>query len=199
MKKAPLSLATLSLTAGVLGGGAGAVRGAGLDITPGTLITTLPFNDTGTTIGFVNDINSHDPFNGYISSAGPDVFYTFSVASSGLITLSCGFGAVADSDHDATLGLFTGSSSAPAWVTGTDVNTQFNSNPNEVIVDFPVTAGTTYHILLDGYYANSQGAYTLNVSGSGGLVLAVPEPRAALPGALAAGAAAWRRRRRGKV
>lgn len=199
MIKTPLSLTTLSLTAAFIGSGAPA-HAAGMDITPGTFITTLPFSDTGTTIGFTDDITSHDPFDGYTSSQGPDVFYNFTVASSGLITLSYGFGAVADDAHDATLGLFTGSSSAPTWITGADAQWSGTGNANEVISNFPVTAGTTYHILLDGFSASSQGAYTLSVTGSGGLALAeVPEPSSAVLGVAALGTAAWRRRRRGKV
>ena len=200
MIKTPLSLTTLSFTAAVIGSGVHA-HAEGLDITPGTHIATLPFSDTGTTVGFTNDINTHGPFSGgYTSSAGPDVIYTFTVATSGLISISYGFGGVGDNIHDAALGLFTGISTEPLWVTGADAEYSGSGNPNEVILNFPVNAGTTYHILLDGYFSTSQGAYTLSVTGAGGLALsAAPEPGSALLATAALGTAAWRRRRRGKV
>ena len=61
-------------------GGSQQVAAAGVDVLPGTLITSLDFTDNGSSVGALNDIaGSLAP----MSRTGPDVFYTFTVITGG--------------------------------------------------------------------------------------------------------------------
>ncbi len=199
MKKAPLHLTFSAISIAAAGISTREASAAGMDVLPGTIISSLPYVDTGSTIGLNNDINEHPGapiFNGYSSAAAPDVFWSFTVATTGTVNISYSLGASGSSTEDAVLGVFTGTIASPNWIIGSDNEWSATGN-NPETVSFTVLAGQTYHILGDGYFGDSAGNYTLNVTGTA-ILAPVPEPGAA--GLLVVGAAAaagWRRRRRG--
>jgi hypothetical protein len=181
------SLAGIAVAA--LAGGSQQVAAAGVDVLPGTMITSLDFTDNGSSVGALNDIAGN--FSNYVQN-GPDVFYTFTVLTGGTMN----FSVMPAAGYDTGIGLFTGTNLSPTWLAGVDIALGGGLES----FSFPVTTGQTYHFVVDSFYASkdsqSQGAYTLNVTGSNGVTL-VPEPGTALmigAGALALG---WRRRRRG--
>ena len=88
-----LSSATVAagLTATMFAAVAPAAQAAGGE-TPATatVISNIVFSDSGTTVGFANNIGTLPSGIGspYTSVAGPDVFYTFTVATGGTINIT---------------------------------------------------------------------------------------------------------------
>ena len=71
---------TLGLTATLLGAVSQSASAASVDAAPGFFFSSLPFTDTGSTAGMVNNINNLPKgTNTYTQVFGPDVFYTFTV------------------------------------------------------------------------------------------------------------------------
>ncbi len=164
---------------------------AGVSMFPGTVITTLDYLDSGSTVAALNDIVGS--FNSYLQ-VGPDVFYSFTVASGGVMT----FQLQPAAGYDAGIGLFTGSLAQPDWPASADAAT---AGGLETLA-WPVVAGQTYHFVVDSAYAatdpKGSGAYVLTVTGDGNVTL-VPEGDSLLLVGLGVAAVGWRRRRRGAV
>ena len=188
-----------------LAGGTQQVDAAGMDLLPGTFITSPDYANSGTTVGTLNHIAGN--FSSYVQ-IGPDVFYTFSVLTSGNMK----FTVTPSANYDPGLGLFTGNGnfngithlyepSASEWKAGVDVN---DAGGNEEF-SIAVFAGQTYNLVIDSSYDPADlsdpsnvagyGTYTLKVEGSNGVTL-MPEPGSALMLALGAAALGWRRHRR---
>lgn len=190
---------TLGLTATLLGAASQSVTAASVDAAPGFFFSTLPFSDTGTTIGMVSDIDSipEDVMvpNLYRFVLGPDVFYFFNVLTGGTMTFRVT--PTGTTGYDPSLYLLTGGPLGANALLGRDAAV---ANLAEALTNIPVSPGTWY-LVIDSFYSSgihSAGNYTLDVTGSG-VVLgpAVPEPGSAMLGLTALSGVLWRRRRRG--
>lgn len=181
------SLAGIAVAA--LAANAQHVSAAGMDLLPGTLITTLDYLDSGTTVGALDDVAG--TFSGYFQK-GSDVFYSFNVLTSGNMT----FVVTPAPGYDPGIGLFQGTMASPGWVLGGSVDANL-SGGNETLLDIPVLAGQTYYFVIDSNFLatdpKGEGAYSLKVTGSNGVM--VPEPGSALLLGIGAVVLGWRRRR----
>ena len=119
------------------------------------VIPGLPFNDTGTTVGYFNDYDEICPYSG---STSPDVVYSFTPAGNIDVDIDlCG------SDYDTKLYVYDSSLVQVAC------NDDFYSGaPCGLYVSFleavPLNAGETYYIVVDGY-GTAAGNYVLSVEG----------------------------------
>lgn len=116
---------------------------------PATVITTLPFTDSGTTAGFVDDAQGT-----CLSAAAPDALYSITPAVTNTYTISlCGSG------YDTGLIIRSGGNCP-----GT---TQLYCNDDQCGVNsqliVSLTVNTTYWIVVDGWNGNS-GPFTLTVT-----------------------------------
>ena len=168
------------------------VRAAAIDAAPGFFFSTLPFSDTGTTVGKVNDIFAITPgISNYPQVAGPDVFYTFTVVTPGIMSIR--LTPLQSGTYDPAIYLLFGGTTGSHAILGRDA---FGPGQVETMNDLPLDAGT-YYLVVDSYEATgpqSAGAYTLEITGDIGLA-SIPEPATAALAA-AAGLVAVRRRRR---
>jgi len=113
-------------------------------ISNATVIASLPYSDTGTTVGYNNDYQGS-----CIGSTAPDVVYTYTATTTALITISlCG------STYDTGLYVKT------AALVDVACNDDFCGLQSQF--DVTMNAGTTYYIFIDGY-STASGAYTLNM------------------------------------
>lgn len=125
----------------------GAPRQGGDTIGSATPITDLPFNDTGTTVGFADDYSSSC----YTDNGAPDVVYRVTLpVSTGIMISLCG------SSYDTAVQVLDASLNQIAC---NDDYCGLQSEINNVFV----TAGQTYYVVVDGYGSNA-GAYALLVS-----------------------------------
>jgi hypothetical protein len=130
-------------------------RQGGDTIATATVIPSLPYGDTGTTIGYVNDYDAVCPYSG---STSADVVYAYTPGGVESVDIDlCG------SLYDTKLYVLDGSLNIVACnddyysdaVCGVFVSALFGVVMN---------AGTTYYIVIDGY-GGSFGDYLLAVSG----------------------------------
>ncbi|MFN8176846.1 MAG: hypothetical protein U0167_02910 [bacterium] len=115
-------------------------------------ITSLPFTDSGTTAGYVDN---YAPTCGFASGA-PDVVYFISPSAvqAGDLTISlCG------SSYDTEVYVY-------ADVQGHVIGCNDDSCGLQSELTVSVAVGHTYYIVVDGYY-NYSGAYTILVTGPG--------------------------------
>jgi uncharacterized protein YegL len=119
----------------------------GEDCASATLISSLPYSDTGTTVGFANDYDG-----GCVGSGAPDVVYAYTPATAQVVNVSlCG------SSYDTGLYIFEGSCAGSPIA----CNDDFCGVQSEVD-NVTLTAGTTYYIVVDGF-ASEAGDYALNI------------------------------------
>lgn len=184
--------AALTLSAVLTGGVAPLARAAAVNAAPGFLFSTLPFSDTGTTVGKVNDIFAITPgISNFPQVAGPDVFYTFTVVTAGIMSIR--LTPLQSGTYDPAIYLLFGGTAGSNAILGRDA---FGPGQAEVMNDLPLDVGT-YYLVVDSYYATgpqAAGTYTLEITGDLGLA-SVPEPSFAAFAATAFCAAAGRRRR----
>ena len=128
------------------GGGEGSQRQGGENPASAVVIPSLPYTDSGTTTGYVSDAANF---------AGPDVFYSLTVAATTQINASlCG-----GSTWDTGLSIFIDAGGVMgALVASNDDGCSLQS----VLTNVTLVAGS-YYIVVDGYSTNN-GPYTLNVS-----------------------------------
>jgi hypothetical protein len=128
-------------------------RQGGDTIADAVVIPSLPFSDTGTTAGFVNDYDEVCPFTG---STAPDVVYRYTPAVTEAVAIDlCG------SDYDTKLDVYDGDMNLFAC------NDDFYfGEPCGVYVsaleNLLVQGGTTYFIVIDGY-GGEYGGYALAI------------------------------------
>ncbi len=113
--------------------------------------TAVLGNNTGDTTGAANEMAS----NCVSSTDGAERVYTFVPATSGNMTLTL----TSASDQ----GISVRSPSCAALGSELDCTDAFAGGTNEVLTQ-PVTAGTTYYILVEAYGAGDEGPYTLNIA-----------------------------------
>ncbi|HEX2749689.1 MAG TPA: PPC domain-containing protein [Verrucomicrobiales bacterium] len=194
MKRASVrATQAIGLTAGLLSAAGQRAGAASIDTAPGFFFSTLPFNDTGTTVGAVNDINAIPPgLSNYTQVSGPDVFYSFKVVTPGTLT----FTLTPAAGYDASIYVLAGGSLGANAIVARDAT--LGSDPPETLTTGVLAPGN-YFFVVDSFYpsgAVSSGAYDLNVTGTA--VLGIPEPRTGALAATALAAVGWRRRRRGR-
>jgi hypothetical protein len=184
----------IGLTATLLGAATQNAVAASVDAAPGFFFSTLPFNDTGTTVGAVSDINTLPAgVSNYTGVPGPDVFYSFRVVTPGILTFT--LTPTGGTGYDPAIYLLTGGTAGTNAFIGKDAAV---ANLAETFTTASLPAGV-YYFVVDSFYttpAAGSGAYSLSVTGSAVLGV-VPEPGTTALAAAALGAVGWRRRRQG--
>lgn len=123
----------------------------GADNCPVVVITSVPFQDTGTTVG---KTNNHTPT--CTASSAPDVVYDYMPSVSGDVTVSlCGSG------FDTALEILQGPCPGFTWVA---CNDDFAACGLQSQLTVFMTAGEHYTIWVDGYQT-SAGDYTITIDG----------------------------------
>jgi hypothetical protein len=139
-------------------------RQGGDTIFDATVIPGLPYSDTGTTAGYVNDYDEVCPYSG---STAADVVYVYTAAVSEPVDIDlCG------SSYDTKLYVYDAGLALVAC------NDDFyGGDPCGLYVskleNVALTAGQTYYIVIDGY-GTAFGAYVLDISGFVPCILECP-------------------------
>ncbi len=124
------------------------VLSGGEDIPNATVISSLPYQDTGNTCGHLDDYDAVCPF----TDASPDVVYRYTPAASGSVDVSlCG------SQYDTKLFVLDGSEANVIACNDDACGLQSS------LTDVALEAGHDYYIVVDGF-AGGCGDYTLAVS-----------------------------------
>lgn len=123
-------------------------------------ITSVPFSDSGTTLGYVDDYDAVCLES--VDGSAPDVVYVFTAPATGTYDFSlCG------SDFDTVLFIHEVHSSLVAcnddWMYAAPVEDPCLLDSR--ITDFPAQAGEIYYLVVDGYQ-DEAGAYELSVQSS---------------------------------
>jgi hypothetical protein len=160
-------ISTLFTAALLLGGTAFAQEDCSTATPAGS--TTFNWVQVGSTVGFADDYDEacNAPFD---NVGGSDVVYSYTPAATGFIELSlCSPGTL--TDYDTKLYVYEGSCPTPGTgATGTQLacNDDVCSSPLfpvgpfiSEITDIPVTAGTTYFVVVDGWSAADAGTFLL--------------------------------------
>ena len=145
-----------------------------------TAITTLPFNDTGTTVGANNNSTGSLPFScGIVGSGdirpGPDVFYSFTILGPGnSLTFT-----VTTTSNTFDTGIYVLSVCGNLSTCQGGADTNFDGEPESFMVS-DLTPGT-YYFGVDSAYVHpdnsSDGPYALSVTGNFGMpATATPTP-----------------------
>jgi hypothetical protein len=131
-----------------------APRQGGEDIGSAVVIGALPYNDTGTTSGYLNDYDEACPYTG---STSPDVVYAFTPTSDTTVDVTLCNG----SAYDTKLFVYEN-----AVTPGAPFACNDDECPGYVseLIGMTFVAGNTYYIVVDGYGGGS-GAYVIDVTG----------------------------------
>ncbi len=124
----------------------------GADFCPGTLVTGIPYTDTGTTAGMGNYYNPIAPC---APTASPEVVYRFEPSSTMQYTIS-----LLGSSYDTYL--YVNTAGACPGALQLACNDDFGGLQSQVTLT--LSAGQTYFIIVDGYGTDSFGDYVLNIS-----------------------------------
>jgi len=142
----------------------GELRQGGDTCATATVIPSLPYSDSGTTVGATHDYNEVCPF---ANTGAPDVVYSFTPASNMLVEVSlCG-----NSDYDTKVYVYQnvcpGLNSGAHIACADDVcaTPSFPDPYVSRVTNVLMTVGNTYYIVVDGYDAASSGNYTIDVTG----------------------------------
>jgi hypothetical protein len=133
-----------------LGDGARGPRTGGDTIANATVITSWPFEDTGTTCSYNNDYDEVCPYSG---STSPDVVYSYTAHGNEVIGLE-----LCSSLYDTKLYVYAGA--VGNLVACNDDAGCGYSGYQSIIQNVSMTAGVTYYIVVDGY-GGACGTYTL--------------------------------------
>jgi hypothetical protein len=124
-------------------------------IATATLISALPYDDTGTTVGYTHD---YDEVCAYTGSLSPDVVYKWTPATTQVVDIyTC------NSGYDTKLYVYQNSYTPGAPYACND-DSAICSGPSyrSYIDNMTATAGNTYYIVVDGY-GSASGAYEFHV------------------------------------
>jgi len=138
-------------------------RQGGETIADATVIGSLPYNDFGSTVGYVDDYDEVCPYTG---STSPDVVYSFTPAgdvTNGFVSL-CG-----DTDYDSKLYIYENAVTpgTPFACNDDECVSALGQNYVSELTGLTFTGGNTYYFVVDGYGGNS-GNYEIDVTGEGG-------------------------------
>jgi hypothetical protein len=119
-----------------------------------TVIPSIPYSDTGTTAGYVNDYDEACPYTG---STSPDVVYSYTPTALSSVTVDLCY-----SQYDTKVYVYNSSLALVAcnddfWF---DLPCYTFSSRVENV---PMSAGETYYIVVDGY-GGSFGTYQIDVA-----------------------------------
>lgn len=124
----------------------------GSDNCPATVISSVPYTDSGTTFGRVNNFTPS-----CAPSSAPDVVYQFTPGTTGIYTVSlCG------SSFDTILHIRYGGSCPGSSELACNDDTGPNCTGLQSSIETTFSSGITYYVIVDGY-ASSSGSYVLNV------------------------------------
>jgi len=118
-------------------------------------ITTLPFTDNGTTVGYVNDYDEVCPYTGSLS---PDVVFSYTPTAAASITASLCY-----SSYDTKIYIYQ---NAQGNLIACNDDFYFAApcyTYSSAVENVAVTVGNTYYIVVDGY-GSSSGSYQLDVT-----------------------------------
>ncbi len=115
-------------------------------------ITSLPFNDDGTTVGYTN--NWEPPCSG--TFGGPDVVYSFTPPYDMTVNIH-----LCPSSFYAVLYVYVNDTTTVAGCSGFSLICQ-PGPPSGALDLLNLTAGNVYYIVVDGYYT-SEGTYSIQV------------------------------------
>jgi len=130
------------------------------------VIPSLPYTDSGTTVGAGNDYDEICP---YMGSLSPDVVYSYTPATAQIVDITLCTGTT---NYDTKLYVYENSCPAPGTgATGSEIACSddecsaplYLSNYVSSLTDLHLVAFHTYYIVVDGY-ASSQGNYTIDVT-----------------------------------
>jgi len=131
----------------------------GLDQIPGLTIGALPFQDIGTTLGYINDYDEVCPYSG---GTAPDVVFNYTPTTTEAINLDLCY-----SSYDTKLYVYDSLDLVNPIACNDDY---YFAAPCYTYASFLgevcVTAGHTYYIVVDGY-GSSAGAYQLDITSVG--------------------------------
>ena len=123
------------------------VRQGGETVDDATVIGSLPYNDAGTTVGYVDDYDEVCPYTG---STSPDVVYSYTPTVdviNGFVSL-CG-----DTDYDSKLYIYenTVTPGAPFDCVDDVCTSALGQSYVSEITDLTFIGGNTYYFVVDGY------------------------------------------------
>lgn len=128
-----------------------------------TVIPSLPYSVSGSTVGYTNDYDEACPFSG---STAPDVVYSFTPATDMTVDITLCAGVT---NYDTKLYVYQDVCPAPGSGQHIACNDDacnspvFPNNFISALAGVGLTAGHTYYIVVDGY-GSSAGDYTLEVA-----------------------------------
>ncbi len=123
-------------------------RQGGETIADATIIPGIPYTDTGSTVGYVDDYDETCPYGG---STAADVVYSWVSTITGAISVD-----LLGSDYDTKVYVYDSAMNLIAC------NDDFHPGYVSYIDEAIVLAGETYHIIIDGY-GDAIGNYVLSV------------------------------------
>jgi hypothetical protein len=142
-------------------------RQGGDTVADATPITSLPFSDTGTTSGYMNDYDEVCPYSG---STSPDVVYSFTPGTTTALDID-----LCESCYDTKVYVYE--NAVGALVACNDDYCSGSCYPYPYCSRLPevtVFAGNTYYIVVDGY-GGDYGTYILDISEVEPCVVECPE------------------------
>jgi hypothetical protein len=148
----------------------------GDNIATATPITSLPFSDSGTTIGYSYDYDAPCGYN----NGAPDVVYSYAPTVNGYVDISL----CANSAYDTKLWVIDQDSNAIACNEDFCATPSFSDPWVSNLMRIEVTVGNTYYIIIGGYDATCSGNYTIDVTSaepppqcSGDALYGTPPPK----------------------
>jgi hypothetical protein len=138
-------------------------RQGGDTVDDATMIESLPYSNTGTTVGYTDDYDEACPYTG---STSPDVVYSYTATENGTMDISlCGEG----TSYDTKVYVYENTAGTLAQTAdGFDAcNDDDCSNSTTNYLSFLggvyMTAGNTYYIVVDGY-GGGAGEYEISIT-----------------------------------
>ncbi len=141
----------LSSTIGQDGEVFNSARQGGEDLASATPIVGMPFIDTGTTVGYVNDYD--EACNN--TSSSPDVVYSYTPVISEVMDIN-----LCESGYMTKMYIYRTNADTLVACNQFDISC---TNPRSALFDVPLVGGATHYIVIDGYSGQS-GQYIVSAS-----------------------------------
>jgi len=126
-----------------------------------TLISSIPFTDTGTTAGYTNDYDEICP---YSSSTAPDVVYIYTPGSDMEVDITL---CVGQTNYDTKLYVYENTCASPFHACNDDsCSSPYYDNYVSALSGVNLYAGHNYYIIIDGY-STAYGTYTIEINPAG--------------------------------
>lgn len=123
-------------------------------------VASLPYQDTGTTLGFANNYDSACPYTG---STSPDVVYRLNFTTARIVNVTL---CTARTNYDSKVYIYQ--ASCPGTVVAcNDDSCQSPAYPggpyNSQVLSVSLNANTNYYVVVDGY-GGAGGLYQINIT-----------------------------------